>query len=383
MVGVAPYSELDSGQNLYGYLYRESQVGSLRVGYSLRKMHNLTTRHSIFAVLAFILTSSQIILIKGDCRRNGYSDDTETLVMSYNPELSYKMAILSAVTHDLSHPQNCLDQYLPSAKFQLQTVVTKNCDFLDNKCSGYVAVSHSLRVLVVAFRGTDGTSQLINEFLETVLTPSQDFLHGKVQAYFKTAFEDLWQCMEPKVKALVSKNPSYQIWVTGHSLGGALASLASAWLAYYNIAPREKIILYTFGSPRVGDYKYALEHDQLVNNSWRVVINNDIAPHLPPCLILPLIKYGPYHHGVEVFYSEKALNVHSAHRECYGTPHDEDKSCSRSRSPFKHLQDSIKQHRTYFNITFGTLCEGTVSSRHTSKKMRFQFREDRCTTYMF
>ena len=345
-------------------------------------MHNLITRHGIFAGLAFILTSSQITLIKGDYGRNGYSDDTERREMSYNPELSYKMAILSAVAYDQSHPQHCLDQYLPSTKFQLQTVVTKKCDFLDNKCAGYVAVSHSLRVLVVAFRGTGSTCQLIDELVATIFTPPQDFLNGKVQAYFKTAFEDLWQCMEPIVKALVSKNPSYKIWVTGHSLGAALASLASASLAYYNIAPRQNVILYTFGSPRVGDYKYALQHDQLVNNSWRVVIDNDIVPHLPPLKLL-LIKSGAYHHGVEVFYSKKTLTAHSAHRECHGTPHDEDKSCSRSKSPFKNLPDSIKQHRTYFNITFGTLCEGSVSSRYTSKKTRFQFREDRCTTYMF
>ena len=38
------------------------------------------------------------------------------------------MAILSAVTYDQSHPQHCLDQYLPSAKFQLQTVFTKKCE---------------------------------------------------------------------------------------------------------------------------------------------------------------------------------------------------------------------------------------------------------------
>ena len=90
----------------------------------------------------------------------------------------------------------------------------------------------------MAFRGTEGARQLIDELLETVTTTSQDFLNGKVQAYFKTAFEDLWQFMEPKVKALVSKNLS----VTGHSIGAALASLASACLAYYNNAPRENIL---------------------------------------------------------------------------------------------------------------------------------------------
>ena len=116
------------------------------------------------------------------------------------------------------------------------------------------------------------------------------------------------------MKALLSKNPSYQIWVTGHSLGAALAPLASAWLAYYNIAPRQNVILYTFGSPRVGDYKYALQHDQLVNNSWRVVNFDDVVPHLPP-LILPTIKSGPYHHTVCSCSTAKRLSVCILHTE--------------------------------------------------------------------
>ena len=97
------------------------------------------------------------------------NDDDERSVMSY------KMAILSVVGYDQSHPQHCLDQYLPSAKFQLQTVVTKSCDFLDNKFSSYAAVSQALRVLVVAFRDVD--------LLVINTSPLQDFLNGKVQAY--------------------------------------------------------------------------------------------------------------------------------------------------------------------------------------------------------
>ena len=89
------------------------------------------------------------------------SDDNERCVMSYNPELSHKMAILSVVAYDQSHPQHCLDQYLPSTKFQLKTYVTKNSDFLDNKCSGYTAVSQALRVLVVAFRGTKSRDNVL------------------------------------------------------------------------------------------------------------------------------------------------------------------------------------------------------------------------------
>ncbi|KAJ7383174.1 hypothetical protein OS493_030328 [Desmophyllum pertusum] len=201
----------------------------------------------------------------------------------YDPELSYKMLLLSAVAYDQAsdpdHRQECLNNSLPSAKFQLQTVVTKNCDFADHGCSGYVAVSHALKAIVVAFRGSLNFDQAFTQFVETLLAPKTAFLDGEVQTYWKRGFEELWPSMEAEVKALVSKNPSYQIWVTGHSLGGAMASLASTWLGYYNIALRKNIILYTFGMPRVGNYDYALQHDELVNNSWRVVNDDDLVPH--------------------------------------------------------------------------------------------------------
>ena len=90
-----------------------------------------------------------------------------------------------------------------------------------------------------------------------------------------------------------------------------MASLASTWLAYYNVAPRKNIILYTFGMPRVGNYDYALQHDQLVNNSWRVVNDNDLAPHFPIVLSVSIFS-GPYHHGVEAFYSQEAISACSA-----------------------------------------------------------------------
>jgi len=127
-----------------------------------------------------------------------------------------------------------------------------------------------------------------------------------------------------------------------------MASLASTWLAYHNIAPRKNIILYTFGMPRVGNYDYALQHDQLVNNSWRVVNFNDLVPHAPPINGTPNKESGPYHHGVEVFYSEEAVRVNSPHRECHGKPYNEDATCS-----FSEKELSIPRHLEYFGIRFG------------------------------
>jgi len=276
---------------------------------------------------------------------------------SYNPELSLKMLYLSAVAYDqsnnLAHQQQCLDNALTSDKFQLQTVITKTCDAAGHDCSGYVAISHTLKAIAVAFRGSKDFNQVVKQILEILLSPKTRFLDGEVQSYWKRGFDVLWPSMKTEVNTLVSQNPSYQIWVTGHSLGGAMASLASTWLAYHNIAPRKNIILYTFGMPRVGNYDYALQHDQLVNNSWRIVNDNDLVPHFPSVVSVSILN-GPYHHGVEAFYSQEATSVYSPHKECHGKPYNEDATCSFSKGI---TSDSIEKHKTYFSIPVGTFWE--------------------------
>ena len=307
----------------------------------------------------------------------------------YDPDLSMKMLLLSAVAYDPYHPQECLDNSLPSANFQIQAVVTKKCDFFDNECSGYVAVSHELAVIVVAFRGSENFGQAFIQFVKALAVPKIKFLDGEVQSYWKRGFEELWQSMKAEVKALVSDNPSYQLWVTGHSLGGAMASLASAWLSYNNFAARKNIISYTFGMPRVGNYDYAYHHDKLVNNSWRVVNYDDAVPHFPPVAPVSTVLNCPYHHGVEAFYSKTATSVYSEHKECHGKPYNEDMSCS-----FSESVPSFERHKIYFSIPVGTFWK-TKCVRSMSKKRetlddtinttskRFQFLKDRCLKYKY
>jgi len=328
-------------------------------------------------------------VLANDCKRaeniidESHCDDE---LSQYDPELSMKMLLLSAAAYDPVHPQECLDNSLPA--FKLQAVITRKCDFFDNECSGYVAVSHSLEAIAVAFRGSADFGQAFIQFVEALASPKTSFLDGEVQTYWKRGFEALWKCMKAEVTALVSENPSYQVWVTGHSLGGAMASLASAWLSYNNVVDRKKIISYTFGMPRVGDYDYALHHDRLVNNSWRVVNDDDAVPHFPTIASLSVVN-GPYHHGVEAFYSETATSVYSEHRECHGKPYNEDITCS-----FSEITLSIERHKIYFSIPVGTFWETKCvqsgrKKRETSEKSndiplkKFQFLKDRCSKYIY
>jgi predicted lipase len=63
--------------------------------------------------------------------------------------------------------------------------------------------------------------------------------------------------MPEQIAALVTKYPKYKVVLTGHSLGGAAATIAAADLALRFALPRSKLLLYTYGAPRPGDAGFA------------------------------------------------------------------------------------------------------------------------------
>lgn len=87
------------------------------------------------------------------------------------------------------------------------------------------------------------------------------------------------------VRGLLSEHPGAKLYGTGHSLGGALATLYTAMLFYND----EKNILkklaavYTFGQPRVGDEAFAQYMRDNVTHFryFRVVYCNDLVPRVP------------------------------------------------------------------------------------------------------
>ena len=66
-----------------------------------------------------------------------------------------------------------------------------------------------------------------------------------------------------------NKNLLKNIFLTGHSLGGALATLAS--LDISQLFYKYNIVVYNFGSPRVGDHSFAELMSAVVPNLFRVV----------------------------------------------------------------------------------------------------------------
>ncbi len=182
---------------------------------------------------------------------------------------------------------------------------------------------------------------------------------------------------------LADDNPTFSVLVTGHSLGGAAAILAAVDLVHRFKLDANWILLYAFGSPRVGDgtfygeakrplpllllfccnvffsshpccYDYAfLGMTKKLPNFFRVVHRYDACADLALCCTTLPIHAGkcridkkcPYHGGQEVWYSDDM--VPDAEYKLCGV--DGDNSCGNG------IRKSVHDHLEYFANRLGTI----------------------------
>lgn len=130
---------------------------------------------------------------------------------------------------------------------------------------------------VIAFRGTDSYRDWKTNLMRESV--SVDTGLGSVQIHkgFKKAYDRIGAQLMEDVDYYVPKDKG--LYLTGHSLGGALAQIASTQLERDNLAA-----CYTFGAPRVGD----LSFDRLVVcPHYRFVNGWDLVTTLPPPIVAP------------------------------------------------------------------------------------------------
>lgn len=128
----------------------------------------------------------------------------------------------------------------------------------------------------VVFRGTE----LELEQWVTQLEYGHDALKEfEVHASFLHAQRKLW----PHIVAWLHANArDCRIWITGHSLGGALANLTLAQI-HLNDMPFDIAAVYTFGAPRSVDQMLASKLNQEYRQQvFRIIYDDDLVPQLPP-----------------------------------------------------------------------------------------------------
>ncbi|KAL4239173.1 hypothetical protein ACF0H5_003875 [Mactra antiquata] len=313
---------------------------------------------------------NQNILSERKCYKNNGGK------MGYNSTEAYKLALFSAIAYS-DEPDKCLQALFPKNDYYVVNTIRRNCgDYFfnyDKHCLVFLVYSHKNREVIVAFRGTRGIKQIIDQVLTHVTLPVvSSAIGGKVQHYFNNVHEEFYHQLKNLINDLKNWFPKYRIKLTGHSLGGAAASITSAMLVKHNILKPEDISLYTYGMPRVGNKRYALEHDRLVPDSWRVVRDDDVVAKLPTCKLFKCSFFnGPYHHGNKIIYPGHTMTQHSRFYLCKGNE-DTKSECKKftrgklmlsvhfnrlKRGTFKY---SLDKHKNYFGIPIGTFCRDHI-----------------------
>ncbi|KAJ1339781.1 hypothetical protein BSLG_005600 [Batrachochytrium salamandrivorans] len=191
---------------------------------------------------------------------------------------------------------------------------------------GMVTVNHNISTIVVIFRGTA---------LHTDDWKSDMHLNRKSGSWFNT----LWDYSRPKpsnpggeivapkkillhsgfsanyqgIRAAVQKHlidamnqyPTYSVVFTGHSLGGALASLAMVdAVVYHGVEKAKKMSLFSYGQPRTGNNVFANWVNTIpFKGIYRVTRIHDPIPRVPPKML------GYKHFGQEYYIRKDNVTV--------------------------------------------------------------------------
>lgn len=147
--------------------------------------------------------------------------------------------------------------------------------------SGLVAFSGD--VGVVAFRGTDDLEDwLANaDFLDRPSIGDGREVHR--------GFQERYEALADQVRGLIDTRKPRRLWITGHSLGGAMAACCAIDLIDRQM-PFSGLV--TFGQPRIGNETVAKQLDEQTQGKYlRFVNEGDVVPLAPPGVGLKLPDY--------------------------------------------------------------------------------------------
>ena len=128
----------------------------------------------------------------------------------------------------------------------------RDIPFKKEKTQGFMGKDNNNDRVYIAFRGTTCEDMMQNLFIFLKKIP---FGNGPEEAMAHSKFIPAYFCVRDKIMRFIKQNPASEIIITGHSLGGALATLCA-----YDVANNFKdsaIKCVTFASPRVGNKKFA------------------------------------------------------------------------------------------------------------------------------
>jgi hypothetical protein len=233
----------------------------------------------------------------------------------YDPELAYALSVLAGWSYaDGRTLANKLKYYGLPLRYVDETQV-RNAAMLI-VASAFFLRSECGRVGILSFRGTV-PNDVMNWFTDADVT-MHPINGGRVHSGFYANVEALWDDVcdslgkamgvapwtegrgpdgngQPPPEELGKMRPMEKLYITGHSLGAAMAVLAAARVAAdASPVPRGYLAgVYTFGQPAVGDAAFAAQcEEQFGDILHRHVFGHDVVPSMPPRSSGPFVQFG-------------------------------------------------------------------------------------------
>ncbi len=141
--------------------------------------------------------------------------------------------------------------------------------FNQGDTQAFLAKRESDRVAVLSFRGTEA-----NSWVDIKTDLNARFYKGEGGVKVHSGFIGAFRHVKDDIRQAVDNLKGYSLYITGHSLGGALAVIAAKELEMDGLAA-----CYTYGSPRVGGEEFG---ESIKAPVYRIVNAADGVPRVPP-----------------------------------------------------------------------------------------------------
>lgn len=182
--------------------------------------------------------------------------------------------------------------------FKLRYIIRALAGVEDPEAEAFGFIAESRDDIVLAFRGTDSFKD--NESDQDLYQVPYPFVRnmGKTHRGFTCIYVSARDIL---IKELARLSTAKRLLLGGYSLGGPLAVLAALDIAV-NTGFGNPIV-YTYGSPRVGDPDFAFRFNRVVTNSIRIFNVHDVIPTLPEqAYPPPFTEEGLYYRHVGIRY---------------------------------------------------------------------------------
>ena len=243
----------------------------------------------------FLLTV--LLWLANGCGGGNDSTDYEPAPSGFNLETSITLGELSLVAYDQLN--QCIDfgkdAITVPAPFTLEEVIYEDVDSSvnltckdDTSVAPIAFIATEGKNIYLVFRGTANISDALTDFLDIqvpyfLVSGGGEVSEGFLNKYIGTDANPIRGAILSKLDELVGTDNYDNLYITGHSMGGALAVIAFPDISQnLSIA---NLFMYNFAGPAVGnsDFVSTYQGEYSANRaSLRVINTNDVVPKLPP-----------------------------------------------------------------------------------------------------